>query len=185
MIKTLADLWWLVVIRGLVALIFGLGLIAYPIKTVLVVTVIVGLWLMIDGVISSIVSLFQIKKNEHWWVLLLKGIVGILVGAAIFSWPGITIKALFLLMTLWFLLMGILFIVTAIIIRKESEMEWLVAATGITSLILGVLLYGNPYASVVLFSVVVGLFALVSGITTTVFGIKLHGIKRRIKKAEA
>ncbi len=183
MTKTLADYWWLIAIRGIIGLLFGLALIASPVKTVVVVTVLVGLWLMVDGVVTSIVSLFQIKKNDHWWLLLLRGIVGILLGVAIFSWPGITIQALFLLITIWLIVMGILMIVTAIIIRRESEMEWLIAATGITALILGALLYGNPYGSVVLFSVVIGLFALVSGITTTAFGIKLHGVKSKLKKA--
>jgi len=184
MVKSLIQAWWLVILRGVVAIIFGLALLAAPVKSSVVITALVGLFILLDGVIVSISSLFTIKDNKHWWILLLWGLVGILVGAAIFAYPGITLKVLFFLFALWLLLIGILLLVTAIVVRKESEMEWFLAANGIVALILGVLFLGNPQVSFTIMAVLVGLFALFSGILTTAFGFKLHGLKSRIKKGE-
>lgn len=184
MVKSLVQAWWLVILRGVIAIIFGLALLAAPVKSSVVVTALVGLFILIDGVIVTITSLFSMKKNEKWWVLLLWGIIGILVGAAIFAYPGITLKILFFLFALWLLLIGILLLVTAIAVRKESEMEWFLAANGIVALILGVLFLGNPEVTFTILAVLIGLFALFSGILTTAFGFKLHGLKSRIKKGE-
>ena len=184
MIQSLVKAWWLVVLRGVIAIIFGLALLASPVKNAVVITALMGLYILIDGVVVSISSLFTIKSNDHWWVLLLWGLVGILVGAAIFAYPGVTIKILFFLSALWLLLIGMLLLITAIIVRKESEMEWFLAANGIVALLLGILFLSNPQVSFTILAVLTGLFALFSGILTTAFGLKLHGLKSRIKKGE-
>jgi len=180
--KSLTDYWWLVVLRGIIALIFGLALIAYPGKTATVVIALIGLYLLIEGIIVSISALFSIKKNDHWWVLLLRGILTLLVGVAIFSWPQATVAVLFFLFALWLLIMGIFFVVTAIIVRKETEMEWFLVAAGVVSLLMGVLLINNPYASFTIIAILTGIYAIVSGILITSFGFKLKSFKHRLAK---
>lgn len=175
--KSLADYWWLVVIRGVIGIIFGLALVAYPFKTASVVALLIGLFMMIDGLILSISSFVQIKNNDKWWVLLIRGLFGIMVGLALFSWPGITIKVLFFLISIWLIFVGILMLVTAIAIRKESEMEWFVAANGIVSLFLGFFMYSSPELTFAFLGILVGIFKLISGVLTTAFGFKLHGLK--------
>lgn len=177
MIKALAQYWWLIAARGILAVIFGLLAIAYPFKTATFVALVVGLFIMIDGIIQGITSLTQIKKDEHWWVLLFKGILGLMIGLAIFSWPGLTIKVLFFLVSIWMIFVGVLLLVMAFVVRKETEMEWFIAANGIISLFLGFFFYSSPEITFALMSIIIGLFALISGIITTALGIKLQSYK--------
>ncbi|MFC1649711.1 HdeD family acid-resistance protein [Patescibacteria group bacterium] len=180
MLRTLSDHWWLVVLRGIVGLIFGIALIAWPAKTAVVVIALIGLLLLVDGIIMSVLALFSIRKNDHWWLILLQGALSLIIGVVIFNYPQATVAILFFLFALWLILMGIFMIVTAIIVRHETEMEWFVIASGVVSLILGVLVINNPYASFTLMAVLSGLYALVTGILMTSFGFKLKTVRNRL-----
>lgn len=182
--KTLIDSWWLIILRGIVTLLFGLILIASPVKTVTVVTALIGLLMLIEGILGSLMSFFTIGKTDKWWLLLLQGVFSILIGLAVFNYPGITVAVLFFLFSMWLIVIGIVMIVIAIIVRKETEIEWFLAGTGIVSLIIGILLINNPSSSFSIIAMLAGIYALISGTMITAFGFKLRSLQSRVKKLE-
>lgn len=177
--KSLTELWWLVLIRGLIALLFGLVLISSPVKTTVVVTALVGLYLLIEGIVTSIIGLLSIKKNDKWWLIILQGLFALLVGLAIFNYPGLTVALLLFLFALWLVIAGILLIITAIVVRKETEHEWLILGNGLVALLLGILVMNHPQATFAVVAVFVGIYALIAGILTTAFSFKLRGLNKR------
>lgn len=180
--KTLADYWWLVVFRGFLGLLFGLALIAVPVKAITFLVVVLGLYLLIDGSVHALMGIFSIKKNKDWWVLLLVGIISAIIGVAILNWPQVTVEILLFLVGVWALFMGLMFVVMAILMRKESYGGWLMAGVGILSLLFGLLLFGRTAQTVQLLTLVIGLFTFVSGIMTIAFGMELRSMKKDVEK---
>ncbi len=182
MYKDLTEHWWLVLLRGLIGLLFGLVLIASPVKTAVVVTALVGLYLLIEGIVVAIQGLMSMKKNDKWWLVFLQGLLALLVGIAIFSAPGMTVQFLLFLFALWLVVIGILSIITAIVIRKETEHEWLILGNGLVALLLGILVINHPSATFAFIALVVGIYAIVAGIMTTAFAFKLRSLKKSKKE---
>jgi uncharacterized membrane protein HdeD (DUF308 family) len=100
--------------------------------------------------------------------------LGLGVGIISFIWPGITALALVYLIAAWAIVTGVLEIVSAIRLRKEIKGEWLLALSGVFSLILGVLFVYAPDA---------GAVALVWywGAYTAAFGILLIWLSFRLR----
>ncbi len=183
MYKDLTEHWWLVLLRGLTGLFFGLVLLASPVKTAVVVTALVGLYLLIEGIVVAIQGLLSMKKNDKWWLVFLQGLLALLVGVAIFSWPGLTVQLLLFLFALWLVVIGILLVITAILVRKETEHEWLILGNGLVSLLLGILVINHTSATFALIALFVGIYAIIAGIMTTALAFKLRSLKKRDKKA--
>ncbi len=86
------------------------------------------------------------KREKRWWLFLLQGIGGIIVGIMAFVWPGITALALLYIIAAWAIVTGIFEVVAAVDLRKEIEGEWLLGLSGIASVVFGALLVGFPGA---------------------------------------
>ncbi len=76
--------WWLLGLRGVIAIIFGLVAIIWPGETLFVLVALFGAYILIDGIISVVVSIRERHIFHNWWVLLIEGLVGIAVGLITF-----------------------------------------------------------------------------------------------------
>src|SRR6266581_164653 len=76
------NYWWILAIRGLLAVLFGLAAFVWPGLTLLVLVLLFGAYALVDGVIAVVVSLQERRVFARWWVLLLEGLVGIAAGVA-------------------------------------------------------------------------------------------------------
>lgn len=180
LLKSYTEMWWLILIRGLIGVILGIAAIAYPGKTLMFITVLIGVFLLLDGVMASVGGLLSIKKSKSWWVLFLQGLIGIALGWAIFSYPDVTLRVVFFLVAVWAILMGITFVVIAIITRSRAYGGWLLAATGLISLAFGIFLLSNPVVSVQFLTVLVGLYILISGVFNTAFAFEMRAMNKDI-----
>jgi uncharacterized membrane protein HdeD (DUF308 family) len=100
--------------------------------------------------------------------------VGIITGVVAFLWPAITALVLIYLIGAWALVTGILEIVAAVRLRKHIAGEWLLALSGIASVLFGVLVLVVPLAGAVAIALWVGIYSLVFGIILIGFGIRLR-----------
>src|ERR1700722_3901813 len=83
--------WWLFLIRGLFGLALGVFALRFPGATLAVTVILIGAYLIVDGIVAVAKAVQVLRSDAHWWVLLLEGILSIAVGLAIFMWPGLSV----------------------------------------------------------------------------------------------
>src|SRR5512138_2275078 len=131
---SLSRNWWLVVLRGVLAILFGLTAFFWPGVTGLVLILFFGGYAIADGVIALITGISHVKDSARWWVFLIEGLIGIAAGIVAFVYPGLAGLALVALIAAWAILTGILEIAAAIRMRKEISNEWLLGFGGLLSI---------------------------------------------------
>jgi uncharacterized membrane protein HdeD (DUF308 family) len=156
--------WWLMAIRGLLAVLFGLAAIVWPRLTLFVLVILFGAYALVDGVVAVIVSFQERKSVRQWWVVLLGGIAGIIVGVLTFVWPAITALVLLYLIAAWAIVTGILEIAAAFSRRLPIAHEWTLVLAGILSVLFGVLLAILPGVGLLSLVWLIGIYALAFGV---------------------
>jgi uncharacterized membrane protein HdeD (DUF308 family) len=179
MITELARNWWAFVLRGIVALLFGIMALVWPGLTILTLVYVFGVYAVMDGVFG-VVAAWSIRSSGRWWVLLMEGLLGIVAGVIAFVWPGVTSLVLLTLIAAWAIVTGILEIVAAIRLRKEIKNEWRLGLGGLASVLLGVLLVIWPQSGMVTISWIIGFYATVFGISMLSLGFRLRGLNKAI-----
>jgi uncharacterized membrane protein HdeD (DUF308 family) len=166
--------WWSFLFRGVLATLFGLVAILLPGITLEVMAILVGFFLVIDGLISFFVSIRGRGRGLKVGVLLLEGLVGIAVGVFTFVWPEITVLAVVLIVAFWAMVTGVLEIIAATILRDEIQGEWLLALSGVISILFSVILFVNPGVGAVAMIWMIGAYAIIFGVAMIFLGLRLR-----------
>lgn len=177
--------WWVLVVRGVLSILFGLLAFFMPGITLAALVIVFGAWAFVDG-IFALVSAVAGQGSQPWWALVIKGIAGIAAGVVTLLWPGITAISLLLVIAAWALVSGAFEIAAAIRLRKQIEGEWLLGLAGALSILFGALLLMNPGAGALTVLWLIGAYAIVFGIMFIVLGFKLrksHGRAPHLKPA--
>lgn len=173
MLDLLAKYWWTFLIRGLLAIAFGIIALVWPGITLMVLVVLFGIYVIVEG-IFSIVAAFSNRAVHSWWVLLLEGLASLVIGGIAFIWPGITAVALLIFIAIWAIFTGLLEIGAAVQLRKEIQGEWILALTGILSILIGIILIVNPGAGALAVVWLIGVYAIIFGGLLTFLGLKFR-----------
>jgi uncharacterized membrane protein HdeD (DUF308 family) len=174
-VNALAKNWWVLLIRGLLAVMFGILAFVLPGLTLLMLVLLYGIYALADGLTAVWVG----GRSRAWWFLLV-GVLGIIVGILTFIYPGITTVALLYLIAAWAVVRGIFEIIAAIQLRKEISNEWMLILGGILSILFGVVLIVNPTAGALAMIWVIGAYALVFGLIMIVLAFRLRGLPERL-----
>ena len=173
MVDELARHWWVMALRGLVAIVFGILAFVWPGMTLAVLVVLFGAYALVDGVLDIIVA-FR-GEAAHRMMLLVEGIVGVLAGLAAFVWPGLTALVLLYIIALWAIVTGVLEIVAAIRLRRAIRNELGMIIGGVLSVLFGLVLLAAPGAGALAVVFIIGVYAVV-------FGIALLGVAWRLRE---
>jgi uncharacterized membrane protein HdeD (DUF308 family) len=164
---TVADLlthnWWLLALRGLCGVLFGILAFIWPGITLLSLVYLFGAYTLVNGVLAFVLAARAPKGYPKFGSLIFEGILSIIAGIIAFIVPGITALALLVLIAAWAIVTGVLEIVAAIRLRKVIEGEWLLVLAGIASLGFGVLLLFRPGAGALAVLWWIGAFAIIFG----------------------
>jgi uncharacterized membrane protein HdeD (DUF308 family) len=166
--------WWVVALRGVAAIIFGILAFIWPGITIAVLVLFFGAYAIVDGALA-VYSAFR-SRGQHFWATLLEGVVGIAAGLVAFFWPGITALALLFVIAAWAILTGVLEIYGAIRLRSVIQDEWALILSGVLSVIFGIVLVAQPGAGALAVVWLIGLYAVVFGIVELVLAWKLRGL---------
>ena len=159
----IARSWWLILVRGLAAVVFGILALAWPGLTLLVLVVFFGAYALVSGV-SELFAGFRHGAQSRAW-LIISGILSILAGVIALAWPGITSLALLFVIGVWAIVSGVSEIVAGIHLRKQIDNEWLLIVGGALSVIFGVLLLAQPGPGLLSLAWLIGVFAVLYGIS--------------------
>jgi len=169
--------WWTLAIRGVAAIIFGLLAFLWPGITLLALVFLFGAYAFVDGVFA-IVAGIRAREQQRWWLLLIEGILSVIAGIMAFAVPGITAFVLLILIATWAIVTGILEVIAAIQMRKYITNEWLLALSGVASVIFGVLLLLRPAIGALAVVWLIGGYAILFGILLLSLGIRLRSLER-------
>ena len=172
----LARNWWVVLLRGLAGIIFGLVTFFEPGISLAALVLLFGAYAFVDGVFSLVTAVRR-RSADRWWLLLLEGIAGILAGVATLMWPAITAIVLLYLIAWWALVTGGLEIAAAIRLRKVITGEWLLALSGVASVILGILLIIAPGPGALAVVIWIGAYAFVFGALLIALSLRLRSLR--------
>jgi uncharacterized membrane protein HdeD (DUF308 family) len=171
--------WWALALRGVFAILFGILAFVWPGLTVEVLVLLWGAYALVDGVFALAAVAAGYGRAGQWWALLLEGFVGIVVGLLTFVWPGITAVALVYVIASWAIATGIFEIVAAIRLRKYIRGEWLLALSGILSVLLGLGLFIAPGAGALVLVLWIGAYAIVFGVLLLALAFQLRSMAPR------
>jgi uncharacterized membrane protein HdeD (DUF308 family) len=171
-VPMLAKYWWLLLLRGVFAIIFGVLAFVWPGITLLTLVLFYGTFAFADGVLSLSHAVMGGNVGSRWWLALV-GIAGIAAGLVTFLMPGLTALVLLFFIAGWAIAMGVFQIIGAIRLRKEIDNEWSLGLSGALSVLIGIILLAAPGAGAIGLIWVIGAEAIVFGILLIMSALKL------------
>jgi uncharacterized membrane protein HdeD (DUF308 family) len=173
----LARHWWVLALRGLAAVVFGILAFVWPGITLAVLVLFWGAYALVDGVLA-LLSVTR-AAGDRRWALILEGVVGVAAGVLTFIWPGMTALVLLFIIAAWAIVTGIFELIEAVRLREQIQNEWLLGLMGIASITFGVILAIAPGAGALAVVWLIGSYALVFGILMIGLAFRLRGFAQR------
>ena len=176
-VHTLKLNWWLLALRGLVAVLFGVLAFMWPGVTLITLVWLFGAFALVNGILSLVLAAKTPKGYPKVGSLILGGLLGILAGLLAFVMPGITALGLLILIAAWAIATGVMELVAAVRLRKVITNEWLLILAGIASVVFGVLLLFQPAAGALALIWLIGAWAVVFGILLMILAFRMRNWK--------
>src|SRR5947208_16999331 len=176
LIETLKRHWWVPVIRGIAAIVFGVIAFVYPGLTIAVLVLLFGAWVLVDGIFRIVGAIGHRASDSDWGFNLIIGILGIIIGLLTFHAPGITALALVIYIAAWAFMIGATEIALAIKMRQEIKGEWFLILMGLASIIFAGFLLWNPLAGAAALIWIVAWYAVILGVLAIFFGFRLRSL---------
>lgn len=183
MLSYITRNWWLVALRGGLAVLFGIAAFVWPGLTFEVLVLLFGVYAFLDGVLTFAFGLLAASDHEQWWPLVLGGILGIAIGVLTFTQPAATALALVSIIGAWAIVTGLLELVAAIRLRDVITSEWLMGFSAVLSIIFGVLVLAQPGSGALALVYLFGFYAVLAGISQVSLGYRMRGLARDVKPA--
>jgi uncharacterized membrane protein HdeD (DUF308 family) len=156
--------WWLLALRGVFAIIFGLIALFLPGLALLAFIYIFAAYALVDGVITVVTAISERGSLGRWGWVLFEGILGIIFGLIAFAYPGETALVLLYIVAAWAIVTGIMEIISAFVVRGFASLEWALAIAGVVSVLFGLILFVHPGAGLLSILWLVGIFGIVFGV---------------------
>ncbi len=179
LLRSLAENWWVFLLRGLAAIAFGVAAFVWPGLTLVALTLVWGIYTLADGILALWAALAATGADtgRRWW-LALGGVVSILAGLVAFFYTGMTALVLLMFIAAWAIIIGAVQIWGAIELRKVLNDVWLLGLSGALSIGFGVLLFARPGAGALAVVWMIGWFAVLFGILHVVLALRLRRFKQ-------
>ena len=173
-----SKFWWSFVVRGFVAVLFGLFVISWPGLSLDGIVLTFGFFALLQGILSTVPGVSELGGRIYF--LLIEGVVGILAGVLTFLgpglgrifWPEVATRTLLFLIAFWALLSGIAEVIGSFRLAGASKGKWLITLSGFVCLLLGLVLLFRSGLGAVGNASVIGLFTIVFGLLWSFIGFK-------------
>lgn len=163
--ETLLRHWWLLALRGAIAILFGVLTLVWPVVTLLSLAALFAAFALVGGAVWTFGAIRNRKADSHWWVLLILGAVSLAAGVIAALHPAMTMLVLILLVGANALVTGAMDIVVALRLRKYMQGEWLLMLSGAASILFGLIVLLFPLgAGALALAWFIGCYALFTGI---------------------
>ena len=173
MSAALARNWWLIALRGVIAILFGAVAFIAPGAFVLSLVLFFAAYMVADGVFAIIGAVRAAQRHVRWGFLLLEGLVDIVVGVAAVLGPAAAVWAFVLLLAVWALVTGGLMIAAAFRLHLHYGRWWLILG-GVVSLLFGLALILQPGISALVLTWWIGSYTFAFGVLLLILAFRLR-----------
>ena len=179
-LRPITSLWWLLMLFGVAALGIGIFFVASPNETLATFTAIAGIFLLVDGVLAIIASIFG--KGEGRGLVALIGVLSVIAGLILIRQPFGTLAVFALIVGVWFVVAGIARLVAAF---STPEGRGGNVAIAIIDLLAGIVILAWPDLGLATFAVIIGIVLIVRGALFIVAGWELRAAHRELGRETA
>jgi uncharacterized membrane protein HdeD (DUF308 family) len=173
--KSLAENWWAIALRGVAAIILGVLTFVLPGLSLIVLILMFGAYAIVEGILNVVAAVRRRPVEGSRWLLLLEGLVSIAAGIVTFALPGLTALVLLYVIAAWAIVTGVLEIIAAVRVRKQIAGEFWLILSGVLSVVFGAFLMIAPGAGALALVLWIGAYAVV-------FGALLLGLAFRLRR---
>jgi len=163
--------WWLLAIRGIAAILFGLAAFVWPGLTLELLVLLFAIYVLVDGILS--VASF-LRRPAQPLSMLAGGVVSIAAGVIAILFPGLAALSVVILVAAWAILVGIAEIALTFRLHERLTVELLWVLAGIVSIIFGIVLIVFPAAGTLALIWFIGAYALFVGVLLVILGFSLR-----------
>jgi len=171
MFQTMKDYWWLLLLRGIVAVVFGIYTLVYPGVSAISLVLAFGIYAVVYGGIAVGMALFGSGNSNDRFILGLQGVVQALLGVLVLAWPGISTLSLLWAIIIFAFVGGIIEIIAAFTYRDF----WL-GLSGVIGVLFGI--YGFRFPADDTLAVVygIGFYAISIGVMAVIGSFQVRKI---------
>ena len=181
--RTISELWWVVLVRGVVLLILGCYALLFPGMTIGSLVTVIGLYVIAEGLLAIVNGVLGKTPTRMWTIArgALAVLIGIFVAGHSFLVAGVTTVTIMYIVALTAIVLGILEIVAAIQDRKEIEGEGWLMLGGAMMIVFGVLLLMAPLQFGLLLVRILGIYAIIFGISQIILAFRARRVGQAFK----
>jgi uncharacterized membrane protein HdeD (DUF308 family) len=169
----LARNWWTLVLRGMLAILFGVVALVWPGAAIGSLVLVFGVYMLVDGVFTLIGAFGAASHHGRWFGLILEGVIDLLVGAIALTMPLATVLAVVWLAAAWAVVSGAALLWAGVGLHRKHG-RWLIVLAAIVSIAWGALLFLAPVAGAVVLAWWLGVYALLFGVVMIAAGLHLR-----------
>jgi uncharacterized membrane protein HdeD (DUF308 family) len=176
MIERIRSHWWLFLVRGILALLFGIAVLVYPGAGLLAIAWIFAIYAFVDGIVALVTAVRMNHADGNWGWLLFEGVLGIIAGIIAAVYPFAAAFALAWLLGAWAIITGVLAIASAFSARVHIPNEWLWVLSGVVSLIFGIAIFASPAFGLFALIWMVAFYAILAGVLLIGFAFRIRNV---------
>jgi uncharacterized membrane protein HdeD (DUF308 family) len=176
-LDVLTERWWVPILRGVAAILFGVLAFVSPSISLLALVIIWGVYAIADGVFNLGLATWSGRVGNKWGWYFFEALVSIGAGLLTFVYPSVTAFVLLYVIAAWAVLTGVIEIGAAIELRRYVKGEWMLALAGVLSIAFGVVLFVYPQSGALALVWIIGSYAIAFGVVLIGLGFRLRRMR--------
>jgi uncharacterized membrane protein HdeD (DUF308 family) len=185
MLQTICGRWWVLLLRGIVAILLGACAIAWPGITLMALILVFAAFSLVDGIVALVIGFRGESDGTVWWTMVVLGLIAIAAAIIAFAWPAITLVAFLAIIAVSAIVRGVFEIAAAIRLRKEIDDEWILGLSGFLSILFGALILYRPDAGLIAMALLIGAYMMALGILAVALALRLRRMSVRLNTARS
>ncbi len=172
--------WWVFLVGGIASVCFGVLAFVNPGVALFVLATFFAAYLLVDG-ISNVIGSVQNRQKDGWWIMLLIGILGVLVGGYALLNPPLSMLAFIYLVALEAIVLGVFLVMLGYKVRQTTTREWILYVMGAISILFGIFVAMNPAVGGVKIIYAIAIWAIIIGVLKVIFAFKVKNLPERVE----
>jgi uncharacterized membrane protein HdeD (DUF308 family) len=170
--------WWLLTLKGILAIVFGVFAITMTGTTLLTLMTYFGIVIIVGGILLIFGSATHKSHNSIWKNWLYEGVLDIIIGLVIIIFPKFAIDLFVIILAIWAISVGFSQLFNAMNANKENKTRWMLLLNALIVIVFSIVLFINPFEGAVAVTYLIGIFAIIFGFFITLYSINLKNLSK-------